>query len=510
MSFWKTVGMMIVALWVFEPLELLAQRGESCDSCEACTAALGVTEARVEMSGDLVHEGDGPCIVIRGADARLDGLERDIRPVGGTATVGVRIEADGVLVRNVHVMGADVGIEVAGSKRVTLFHNWIQATNSGIAAEGAEGLRITRSVIQSGAVGVSLGAGGKTACVENTPFTARGVVIQGTHVSGAGTGILACDTLPVLSRNVVSENEVGVHIAAPAKGPGGEKPSPWDPCACAPEITEASAGTALFYSSGCHGCQIHEEWLPDLKSRGHDIRIRETGPENRLASREFDVFIDRCLPQIMDAIGIPGCVPNYGCLSNDLTLKVRSGEKSLERETEINSSADLAHYASQCAEAAARNYGKGTECIRHLLMDNTVCNNRKLDIQTAGLSDTWAGIGNACKSTEKYGDSGAPKGACTRACDAIPTAPEMPAPREREARLPPPPPIPSLAEKPPVAPVAPPVPPPVSQAETGEAAPPEAAADSPLSNRVLIGIGCLVLLVVGGFLWSRREENGSA
>jgi len=468
-----------------------------------------MSEAKVELSSDIVHDGGGPCIVIRGADARLDGLERDIRPLNAGDPVGVRIEADGVLVRNVHVIGAEIGIQVAGSKRVTLFHNWIQASNTGIAAEGAEGLRVTRSVVQAGAVGIALGSDGKGGCAKNTPFAAPGVVVQDNHISGATTGILACDALPVLTRNVVTGNGVGVQLNAPAKGADGAQARPWDPCACAPEVTDVSAGTAIFYSSGCHGCQVHEEWLPALRSRGHDIRIRETGPENRLASEEFDAFIDRCLPQIMDVIGVPGCVPNYGCLSNDLTFKIRDGEKNLARETEINSSADLAQYASQCAQTATRNYGEGKSCIRHLLMDNTVCNNRTGDIETTGLKGRWPGIGNACKTAREYKDAGAADGACTRACGGVASPPPMPASREREERRPPPPPIPTPAPELPLAAAPSPAPAPASPAplpdSTKEASP--QFSETGFSSNMGLGLGLLALLVVIGFVWGRGDEG---
>ena len=512
MSVWKPIVAGIILLGTLLPANALAQRALSCASCAACTDALGVSEAKVELSGDLVHEGDGPCIVIRGADARLDGLERDIRSLGGANTVGVRVEADGVIVRNVHVVGAEVGIQVESARRVTLFHNWLRTSSAGIVSNQGEGLRVSRSVIQTetkeGTVGVALGSGGAAVCGPGAAFAQSDVVVQGNHISGAQTGILACDALPVLSRNVVTGNEVGVKINAPAKGADGTKARPWDSCACAPEVTEVTSSTTLFYSSGCHGCQVHEEWLPDLRSRGHDIRIRETGPENRLASQEFDAFIDRCIPQIMDAIGVPGCVPNYGCLSNDVTFKLRDGEKNLVRETEINSSADLAHYATECAQLAERNYGKGDACIQHLLMDNTVCGNATGDIQAEGLDGRWKGVGNACATAKGYGDDGAASERCSRVCSGDHPVPAMPAAREREARRPPPPPMATPAPPAPAPAAAAPAPAVAAEAPAVDVEPAqEEASVQTISDNMLLGMGLLALLVVIGFFWGRDDGD---
>ena len=69
-----------------------------CSTCEACTAALAAPNAQVELSGDLALRGAGPCVVIRGAGARLNGLGHVLlaQPGGG---VGVRVEAADVNVR---------------------------------------------------------------------------------------------------------------------------------------------------------------------------------------------------------------------------------------------------------------------------------------------------------------------------------------------------------------------------------------------------------------------------
>ena len=96
----------------------------------------------------------------------------------------------------------------------------------------------------------------------------------------------------------------------------------------------------------------------DPIKKGHDILLRITGPENQAKTKEYDVFADRCMAQVTDTVGISGCVPNYSCLTTDVTLKVRDGEDGLFWETKINSAQDLAIYEAECQENAKRNYKK--------------------------------------------------------------------------------------------------------------------------------------------------------
>ena len=504
----------------------MAQMATPCSSCESCTAALARTDAHVEVSEDIVHEGDGPCIVIKGQGAQLDGLERDLRALGGKAPVGVRVEANGVLVKNLHIEGPDVGVVVDKAKEVTLFHNTIGAVAAGVQANGTDGLRITRSIIRKSKVGVSFGAAADGTCPRGAKMANPGAVVTGTHIEETQVGVAACDAMPVLKNNVIVRNATGVRLEAPAPGDGGDGAAgPFDPCVCKPDLPGAKSGTALFFSSGCHGCQVHEAWLPDLKAQGHDVLVRATGPENAQASAEFDALMDRCAPQVTDAIGIPGCVPNYVCLSNDVTFKVRKGENALDHETQLNSQAEVAKFEEACQAAAKRNYGASPGCVAHALHDNVVCANTKVDIAGAKGLERWAGIDNACAKVEGYADSDSQ--GCTKACpETLPDA-VVPEARVREdagapaGALAPPPhvpptPLPPAVTAPPPVPVPEPTavpPPPAAEAAPAAAPPAEAAPDAATEAAgvsrqwLVIGGGLLALLLLVVVIW-RKWDSG--
>lgn len=516
-----TISIRLAALLVagaaLTPAPAAAQFATRCSSCESCTAALATTGARAELSDDIVHEGGGPCVVIKGQDARLDGLERDIRSVGGKSPVAVRVEASGVLVKNVQVAGADVGIEVAGAKQVTLFHNTVEAEVAGIRAVGTEGLRVTRSIVSKGKVGIAFGADDSGACPAGATLDNRGAVVTGTHIQGAQVGIAACDALPVLKNNVITGGSVGVRLSSPtASGSGDGAAGPWDPCVCKPALPGARAGTALFYSSGCHGCQVHEAWLPELKAAGHDVLIRPTGQENAQGGAEWDVFMDRCAPQVTDAIGIPGCVPNYVCLANDLTNKMRKGETELVREVDVGTKDQLIAYEQQCQAAAKRSYG-AEGCVAHQLHDNVICGN-KTDVVGAKGLERWAGIANACGTVDGYKD--ADSAGCSKPCpDAVAQA-VVPEPRIREGAAPSPPPPPPAAVAPAPEPAAQPTPPPTASATASPtAAVPAAAAEAQPSapapaaevgtsrKWMVIGLGALLLVVLVGLIWFKWDDS---
>ena len=511
-----------------------AQMATPCSSCASCTTTLAITGARAELSDDIVHEGDGPCIVIKGQDAQLDGLERDIRSVGGKAPVAIRVEASGVLVKNVHAMGADIGVDVVGAKRVTLFHDTIEASVAGVRATGTEALRVTRSNIAKAKVGVSFGADEAGGCKAGAMANV-GAVVTGTHIEGAKVGVAACDALPVLKRNVIVRNEVGVRLTKPAAaGSGDGAAAPYDPCICKPPLPGAKAGTALFFSSGCHGCQVHEKWLPELKEKGHDILVRATGPENAQASAEFDAFMDQCAPQVTDAIGIPGCVPNYVCLANDMTNKMRKGENELEREVEVGTSDQLAAFEQQCRAAAADNYAAPGGCVAHQLHDNVICGNAKTDVAGVAGLEAWAGADNACGKVEGYKDAG--KDGCAKPCpEALPEA-VVPEARVREGAdtpqgllQPPPPPVPAQvapapeAAPPTPAPAAPAAPEAAAQAgAAGGSAPTPAPAEAAKPGAeqaaqagatgsrqwMIIGLAALLLALVVGVIWKMWDDKG--
>lgn len=518
----------VLLAWAALPLpQAAAQFATRCTTCETCTSVLSTTGAHAELSDDIVHEGDGPCIVIKGQDAQLDGLEHDIRSTGGKDPVGVRVEASGVLVKNLHTIGADVGIEVVGAKRVTLFHDTVEADVVGIRATGTEALRITRSIVSKAKVGVSFGADAAGACRAGATLDNKGAVVSGTHIEGAQVGLAACDATPVLKRNVIVGNTVGVRLASPTPaGSGDGAAGPWDPCTCKPTLPGAKGGTALFFSSGCHGCQVHEAWLPDLKAAGHDVLIRATGQENAQASAEFDTFMDQCAPQVTDAIGIPGCVPNYVCLANDVTNKVRKGESELDREVDIGTKEQLIAFEQECKAAALRNYAAPDGCVAHQLHDNVICGNKTSDIAGAKGLERWAGIDNACGTVDGYKDADAT--ACTKPCPA--TLPEavVPEARAREGAdtpsgyIPPPTPEPAPPSAPspaaaaptPATPSASPTPaatagaqPAASTQPAAAAASEPAAAASSSRQWTMIGLGVLLLLLLVGLIWFRWDDK---
>lgn len=506
-----------------------AQRGQVCDSCETCTKLLESSDIKVELSGDLVHSGEGPCVVVKGDNAVFEGMERDIRSIVGKGAVGIRVEGRRALVRNVHVIGADVGMDVVKAEETTLFHVWIEALSVGVRVEAASGFRLTRSAISGGTVGVSFGADTDGTCAEQSTTQAiqsAAAVVLGSAIWGANVGIAACDAMPVLRNNRIFKNATGIRLNVPKLGASKDKRTagPYDDCVCNPELSDVRPQSALFYSSGCHGCLVHEAWLADLRGKGHDIRLRASGPENVAASREFDVFVDRCLPQLTDVVGVPGCVPNYSCLTTDVTHKIRNGEEGMVREVEINSPEQLAAFSDECKRVAERSYRKDGDCVIHPLQDNVICSNSAIDIVAVPGWEKWAGTGNTCGKTDGYQDVGG--AACDKACGEVPVEPTMPAARERKGGARPSAPTPPLATPPATVdqPTSPPEKIVANQDVSAEAAKTTVTADvpgakstdealerqtaSPDGNRlVYIGIGVVVLLLVVAAMVARRRKG---
>jgi hypothetical protein len=118
-----------------------AQPVQPCDSCEGCTAVLSRPGARAELSADVMHDGIGPCVVVSGASTMFDGMEREIRSTTSQGSVGIRVEGSGVLVRNAHVFGSDVGIDVSAAD-ATLFHVWVEANGAGRSGSRSAGTRV--------------------------------------------------------------------------------------------------------------------------------------------------------------------------------------------------------------------------------------------------------------------------------------------------------------------------------------------------------------------------------
>jgi hypothetical protein len=402
-----------------------AQDATGCDSCESCTTALAAPQARVALSRDLEATGAGPCIVVRGVGAQIDGREHAIRAGAVGVPVGVRVEGPGAFVRNVRVVGTAVGIEVAGAAHVTLFHDTIEATDTGIRVTAAEDLRIQRAQVAGGRVGIAFGELAGERCPEGARLRSPGAVVHRTHVEGAGIGLAACDAVPVLTENILVHNDVGLLLGAPVAGVGAAREvAPVDACVCAPALDHVRAGTTLLFSSGCGGCMVHEGWLPGLRASGHDIRLRETGTANAAAQQRFDAFVTHCAPEVVDALGIPGCVPNYACLANGRVFKTRRGENAVDHEAELDSAEAVARFAEACVAAAAEHYRPGQACVRHQLRGNTVCGSRRVDIRAASGAQRFGGTGDACNTTEGWREGAT---GCASPCPAeLPRAPGVP------------------------------------------------------------------------------------
>jgi hypothetical protein len=239
----------------------------------------------VEVTGDFDVTGPGPCVVVRGAGAQLNGQEHTIR-TQGLGGVAVRIEGAGASVRNLQTHAVSVGVEVAGAQDVTLYHLRIEAREVGVAVRAAPNFRMHRSRVSARRVGIAFGEPTAGRCPDGQTVQSPGAVVRRSWIEGAAVGIAACDALPVLSQNVITRNDVGLLLGAPARGlttsgPAGEAASaPFDACLCAPALDGVRLDTTLLFSSGCGGCQVHEGWLPTLRAAGHDIRARETGAGN--------------------------------------------------------------------------------------------------------------------------------------------------------------------------------------------------------------------------------------
>ena len=112
-------------------------------------------------------------------------------------------------------------------------------------------------------------------------------------------------------------------------------------------------------------------------------------------------------------IGDPGCVPNYGCVSNDETFKLREGSNGLIRETEINTAEDLGAFAKRCATSASERYQPGKDCVRYMATDNEFCGNTQTDVIAKGPVEHLTGFANRCGSTQGFRDRDKPGCALT-------------------------------------------------------------------------------------------------
>ncbi|MFO0644880.1 MAG: hypothetical protein U0326_01500 [Polyangiales bacterium] len=398
-----------------------------CRTCEDCSQLLSTPNARVELGTDLALHGAGPCVVIRGEGARFNGHGHVIlaQPAGGVA---LRVEAANAVARHLRVTGADVGVELVGARDATLYDITAEARAKGFSVERSPNARFERVHASGGRVGLSFGASANGSCDANTTMQSPGAVVLRSTFERATTGIAACDARPVLTGNTVSRNAVGVVLGDPAAGTGPGGAAPYDACACAPTVEAVHPGTVAVYSSGCGSCQVHEGWMPGLRRRGADIVVRESGPDTQSAQERFDRFGWRCMPGVMDSLGIPGCVPNYACVTSGAFSKRREGDAQLMVDVPINGADDAFRFASECAEGARGRYARGARCVLQGLADNRICGNRTLDLSAVGGASRAGGARDRCDHAEGWSEGG--HAGCALTCDEAVPSTEAPPPRE--------------------------------------------------------------------------------
>ncbi len=388
--------------------------GGQCDSCESCTTALATAGASAVLAGDIDATRATTCIRITGRGATFDGMRHTLRG----AAVGVEVAADDVLVRNVHVQEGGVGIRVANARGATLFADVVNDARTGIRAEASSNLRVVRASLSRNRVGVSLGADEAGRCAAPSGITNPGVVIVRSDITGGGVGVAACDAMPVFIGNTVSGNDQGVLLGDVRATGAGAQGGPWDDCSCTPPPAGVAAGTLMLYSSGCGGCLVHESWLADERRQGAVIEARPSGAEGSPAQVRFDAYLRHCGPDVMGALGIPGCVPNYACPATGQVWKRREGERELAIDRQVNSQAQVVSFAQDCRAAARVGYARGARCVTAALRSNTLCGNRQVDLAAPGGLARWGLADDRC-GTVQQPDGGVAR--CAHTCEGVDT-----------------------------------------------------------------------------------------
>lgn len=464
----------------------LAQRAQPCTTCEECSALLAQPKANARLEGPIALSEGQVCVRILGAGARFDGGHHAMR---GAAQVAVQVEAPEVWVRNLRVEGARVGLHTQAAE-TTVFASSFLDNEVGLRAEGAEGLRVERVRAQGGRIGIALGAPAEaTQCAAGAALRNPGAVLQHVHLEGAQVGLSACEARPVLHGVVAVKNDLGALFNDPAPNPAGGPgaDAAWDPCVCAPTLDAVQASTTLFYSSGCVACQVHEGWLPDLRARGADIRLRASRVAAYEAQGAFDRYAQRCAPALIDVLGIPGCVPNYACAATGARFKSRDAQGQLQQSVRLQSADALAAYAAQCATQAQLDYTPSeASCVKHAVRESYFCGNRSGDL--AGPAPH--GARNVCEGGDAALGCAPCEGQPVPSIDDRPEgAPANPAPAN---------PTPASAT-PPSAPESAPASAPESVASAAPQSTPSGSAQAPAENRdnLWIVLGALGLLSLG-------------
>lgn len=423
-----------------------------CSSCESCTAALATAGATVELGADVDASSATTCVRIAGRGATFDGRRHTLRG----AAVGVEVAADDVVVRNVQVQEGGVGIRVTHARGATLFADVVNDARAGIRVEAAANLRVVRASLSRNRVGVSMGADEAGRCAAQSGILSPGVVVVRSEITGGSVGVAACDAMPVLLANTVSGNDQGVVLGDVRPQGTGPLGGPWDDCSCTPPPAGYAPGSLMLYSSGCGGCQVHESWLAEERGRGAVIQARPSGAEGSPPQARFDAYLRHCGPEVMGALGIPGCVPNYACPATGEVWKRRRGERELAVDRSVNSPAEVVAFSEACRSAARTGYGRGPRCVTAALRSNTLCGNRQADLSAPGGLARWGTADDHCGSLQQP-DGGTAR--CAHTCDGVempvasapspePAAPPAPAPRRE---------MPSIEETPVDAGAAPPV-----------------------------------------------------
>jgi len=480
-------GWALAALLALPSVASAQQSGSSCDSCEACTAALSVDNAFAELQGDIDASSATTCVRITGRGATFDGHRHTVRG----AAVGVEVAAENVVVRNVRAQEGGVGFRVAGGRTVTLLGAVVSDARVGVRIERSSDVRVVRAVLARNRVGISMGADDAGQCARAMPLSSAGVVIVRSRVEGGGVGVAACDAMPVLTGNTVAGNDHGVLLGEVQAQGAGARGGPWDACSCAPPPAGSAPGTLLLFSSGCGGCTVHESWLPEERSRGAVIRARTGGADGGVDQARFDAHIRHCGPEVVDALGIPGCVPNYACPASGEVWKRREGDRELAVDRNVGSPSDVVAFSEACRAAGRQGYGRGGRCVTAALRSNTLCGNRLGDLSVAGPLSRWGSVDDRCGVVEGGGAA-----RCARTCEGVDLA-AMSAPVAAAAR-PSVPAIPSIEEQPMDA---------GAPAAVRPPAPPVASAPQPSGTAVWWGLGGALAAAAAFGLWRRRRTS---
>lgn len=386
--------------------------GGQCDSCESCTAILATAGGIASLGADINAASATTCVRITGRGATFDGYRHTIRG----AAVGVEVAADDVLVRNVHVQEGGVGLRVTRARGATLFADVVNDARVGVRVEASSNLRVVRASLSRNRVGVSMGADDAGRCAAPSGIASPGVVIVRSGIMGGGVGVAACDAMPVLIGNTVSGNEQGVLLGDVRATGAGAQGGPWDDCSCTPPPAGVAAGTLMLYSSGCGGCLVHESWLADERRQGAVIEARPSGAEGSPGQVRFDAYLRHCGPEVMGALGIPGCVPNYACPATGEVWKRREGERELAIDRQVNNQAQVVSFAQDCRAAARVGYARGARCVTAALRSNTLCGNRQVDLAALGGLARWGTADDHCGVVQQP-DGGVAR--CAHTCEGV-------------------------------------------------------------------------------------------